>query len=179
MSTPVQTSFYGNTSGTGPTGPGDTSSPSGGTPVNQIVGYTTDSSGSYIAGIELYYTDSTNYLFGATTSYSSSFTFPEGVIYAVHYHSDTGNIRGLRFKSTLDTAYDLGYLPETNPIFDNVDDTFTDLQVYTGTLGGNTVVWGVSCYYLDSSSSKTGGKTVGKKDNDNGNGQNKCCCVML
>jgi hypothetical protein len=139
--------FYGTTGGTGPIGPGDTSGTPGTTPVDQIIGYAVDSTGTYIAGIDLYYTDGTHHLFGNTTDFQSTYTFPGGVINGVHVHVDSGHLRGIKFKSSIGTAFTVGYLNGTEEVFDDPSATFTDMQVYTGTLHTDTVIWGASFDY--------------------------------
>jgi len=101
-----QTPFFGNTSSGTLQGPGDGT---GNVTVNQIIGYTNDNNSSYISGLDLYYTDSTHYLFGATTDFSGTYTFPGGVIDGAHYHVETGTLRGVKFKSTIGTNFVVGF----------------------------------------------------------------------
>jgi hypothetical protein len=139
----AQTGTYGNATTGTKDGPGDT----GTTAVNKVIAYNHDDTGSYVAGVDLYYTDGTHHLFGYTSNYSNQFTFSGGVIDGVHVHVESGVLRGIKFRSNLDTSFIVGFFNGEETVFQDPSYTLTDMVTWSGNNHGNNIIWGASFLY--------------------------------
>jgi len=138
---------YGKTTGTstGPSGPSGQST--------FVYKFSVWADADYIYGIKLFWDSGSTYFVYGDDSHGTKTTIEMGPgewVCAAYVCVDPQNyFRGIGFDSNLNTGiYSGGYTAGAiTTAFEDNSYKWTDMIAYTGTLGGNTVIWGIEFYY--------------------------------